>query len=220
MVVLSNIPPSINFSLNGDLSELYRQCFYSLLFLNVVWWFMTDRSKKNSKKSFVFALWQTSSCTIFTAMFMLTHNKLYSIATHAWFLSGMFMDFAYGFIYFPEDMYMLTTNVHHVAYFLLEYYIITVVDFTGIFSLYFLQEFPTFMLNLKRYYNIQNNSYENAFCVSFFLLRIVYYNYINYLYMEIILSGDNMGLLICNIIVNYMHISWWWNYMKDKPNYD
>ena len=181
---------------------------------------MTDRSKKNSKKSFVFALWQTSSCTIFTAMFMLTHNKLYSIATHAWFLSGMFMDFAYGFIYFPEDMYMLTTNVHHVAYFLLEYYSITVVDFTGIFSLYFLQEFPTFMLNLKRYYNIQNNSYENAFCVSFFLLRIVYYNYINYLYMEIILSGDNMGLLICNIIVNYMHISWWWNYMKDKPKYD
>ena len=220
MVVSSNIPPWVNFSLHGDLSALYRQIFYSLLFLHVIWWLMTDRSRKNSKKGFIFALWQTSACTLFTAMFILTHNKWYSIATHAWFLSGMLMDFAYGFIYFPEDMYMLTTNVHHVAYFLLEYYIITVMDFTGIFSLYFLQEFPTFMLNLKRYCDIKNNSYENVFSMSFFLLRIVYFNYINYLYREILFSGDNTGLLVCSVIVNYMHISWWWNYMKEKRNFD
>ena len=98
---------------------------------------MTDRSEKNKKKGFIFALWQTSACTIFAGMFIFTHDRWYSIASHAWFLSGMLMDFVYGFIYFPEDMYMLTTNVHHVAYFILEYYIIGVADFTGFFSLYF-----------------------------------------------------------------------------------
>ena len=220
MVKIVTVPDGINYSLNNDYTELFLQLFYSTLFLNFIWWIMTDRSEKNKKKGFIFALWQTSACTIFTGMFILTHDRWYSIASHAWFLSGMLMDFVYGFIYFPEDMYMLTTNVHHVAYFILEYYIIGVADFTGFFSLYFLQEFPTFLLNLKRYFNIENNTYENIFAISFFLLRIVYYNYINYLCLDILLSFEFYGLAICNVIVNYMHVSWWWDYMKNKPKFD
>ena len=94
------------------LNDLYQHIFYATVFLNFVWWVLTDRTKRNTKKGFVFALWQTSVCTIFTIMFMVTHDEWYSLGAHAAFLSGMLMDFVYGFIYFPEDMYPITTNVH------------------------------------------------------------------------------------------------------------
>ena len=150
-------------------------------------------------------------------MFMVTHDEWYSLGAHAAFLAGMLMDFVYGFIYFPEDMYPITTNVHHVAYFVLEYMIIYVYDFTGHFTLYFLQEFPSFMLNLKRYYSINNPVYERVFAWSFFLLRIVYFNFINCMYSDILLSGNYIFLSVVTLAVNYMHISWFYDYINTKP---
>ena len=199
------------------LNDLYKHIFYATVFLNFGWWVLTDRTKRNTKKGFVFALWQTSVCTIFTIMFMVTHDEWYSLGAHAAFLAGMLMDFVYGFIYFPEDMYPITTNVHHVAYFVLEYMIIYVYDFPGHFTLYFLQEFPSFMLNLKRYYSINNQVYERVFAWSFFLLRIVYFNFINCMYSDILLSGNYIFLSVVTLAVNYMHISWFYDYINTKP---
>ena len=40
------------------LNDLYQHIFYATVFLNFVWWVLTDRTKRNTKKAFIFALWQ------------------------------------------------------------------------------------------------------------------------------------------------------------------
>jgi hypothetical protein len=62
---------------------------------------------------------------------------------------------------------------------------------TGIasrFSVYFVQEFPTVMLQGKRYFDIRNNAFETVFGILFLLLRIVYYLGVSYMMRDIIFA--------------------------------
>jgi len=62
---------------------------------------------------------------------------------------------------------------------------------TGIasrFSVYFVQEFPTVMLQGKRYFDIRNNTFETVFGILFLLLRIFYYLGVSYMMRDIIFA--------------------------------
>jgi energy-converting hydrogenase Eha subunit C len=112
------------FDVEIEWNSLLEHMGYSLLALHVMWYF-EDRTNPK-KASNLFTLSTAVVCGAFSTAFVLTSNPLYTTVAHAWFASGMIMDMAYGYIYYPDYMYFATTTVHHIAYLIMEYYLMKV----------------------------------------------------------------------------------------------
>jgi len=192
--------------------NLIHATMFCLGVLNILWWCFEDRT--NAKKaSNLFALVTSLFCGISSCFYVLTHDVWYATVAHACFLSGIIMDFAYGYIFFPEYMDPLTTTVHHIMYMIMEIYLSTRYDrLAAPFSLFFPQEIPTFLLNLKRYLDIKDVRYEVVFGLTFFLLRILYYFIVSYMLRKDIMADS--FLLAAFVGVAYMHISWFIDWSK------
>jgi len=190
-----------------DIYDFLYDIFICICFLHVLWFF---EDKSNAQKASNVFTGASSICIAsFSVLFIATHDVKYSQLSHASFIAGMVMDLAYGYFMFPEYMYPLTTTFHHVAYCMIEWHLVATGN-AAIFSLYFPQEFPTFLLGLKRYFLIRSQAYELAFGFCYFVFRIVYFLYISYLVRGIIL--EDLFFSGCFLLVAVLHFHWFYDW--------
>jgi hypothetical protein len=187
-----------------DVDLLIEHLFYAILVLHVFWFF---EDKTNPKKaSNLFTLVNSLPTAILSTIYVIKKDVWYSTVSHSWFLSGMIMEMAYGYIYYPEQMVFATTTMHHTAYLFTEWYLVR----TGLaapFSVYFPQEFPTFILQVKRYWFIENNFWlETIFGFLFFFLRWLFYFYVSWSLRHEILNDYFYMFAFSG--VTFMHVTW------------
>jgi hypothetical protein len=105
---------------------------------------------------------------------------------------------------------MLEGYVHHFAHL---FVICFGIKHNIIFqtSPYWVVEFPTFLLNLKRVYNIQNAYYDAFFGASFLIFRLFLFNLIAVLISDTIISS---GAIYIHIVQTSLHLYWFVNWFR------
>ena len=153
-------------------------------FYHIMWF---SENKNNRKKlSNIFTLWGSLGMTVFSVFYLITKNEYYSMIGHATFYNSMIIELIYGSIYFPKYMYLLTTYIHHFIYIGIEYYLLFHSTDVNNLLYYFPQEFPTFLLACKRYFDIHSKTYDLAVCYAFILLRFFYFFYVSFGFFDTI----------------------------------
>ena len=82
----------------------------------------------------------------------------------------------------------------------------------NLLAFFLLQEIPTVILNVKRYYNIKNINFDYLFGFLFLLFRIIYHLYISYYFKDDIIN--NKILLFVVIMSFLLHSFWYYNWLK------
>lgn len=133
-----------------------------------------------------------------------------------YFTSYLLFDITVGSIYYKNSIDILSGYIHHIVYFFISIYAIYSNN-QAIYLLFFIEEFPTFVLGLGSY----NKRYRhnNLFGFSFLFFRIIYHIILTY---GITKYSDHYEILPFSIMALCLHIFWWKNwitkYYKSKKS--
>lgn len=175
----------LNALFSGDWILANTTCF---LFFHVIWGL--EDKKDIQKLSNVFTFWGSSLMTVTSVYYIATEQPEVAILCHSIFYNHMLFELLYGVLYFPKYMHGLTTYTHHIVYLLFEYILIWETSHLYIFVYYFPQEFPTFLLTGKRYFEIDSDFYNLILLVSFIFFRFFYYFAVSYHYRNLFFEND------------------------------
>jgi len=174
------------------------------LFFNMIW-ILEDKTDRR-KLSNIFTLWGSSLITITSGLYIITQRPEMAILCHSIFYNHMLFELVYGYLYFPQYMYGLTTYLHHMVYLFFEYFLICETAHFQKFVYYFPQEFPTFLLALKRYFEIDNDVYNFISLCSFLFFRFFYFLVISHHYRFIILENNFYVLMF--VMIGILQTKW------------
>lgn len=123
-----------------------------------------------------------------------------------YFISYLFFDVTIGSIYYKNNIDILSGYIHHIVYFFISIYAIYTNN-QAIYLLFFIEEFPTFVLGLGSY----NKRYRhnNLFGFSFLFFRIIYHIILTYT----IVIGNDKTILPFSIMALCLHVYWWKNWI-------
>jgi len=173
-------------------------------------WFLRD--KTNIYKSVnIISLNSSFFTSLMCLLFIFTQNQIYLSLVSNVFVVGLFTDFIYTLLYYPEYVDPFLTITHHPFYIFFTFYTISI-NKLNFFAFFLLQEIPTVILNIKRYYSIKNINIDYLFGFLFLLFRIIYHLYISYYFKDVIL--DNKILLFVVITSFILHSYWYYNWLK------
>ena len=192
---------------------LIHQIIGCVLFFQIVWHFENKTDKR--KYSNIFTLWSSILLSIFSIIYIITRNNYYASLTYAIFISYLILEIIYGSIYFNEYMPLISGYIHHIIYILITIYSLYTYDMEilSLFSICFLVEVPTILLNLKRYYNIKSKKLELIYGILFFIFRIILNIYLIYTFKNF----DNL-LWSSGIIVLFVHLKVFYDWYKKYNN--
>jgi hypothetical protein len=157
-----------------------------LIFFQIPW-FLRDKTNINKSVN-VISLNTSFFTTLLSLIFIITRNTFYSTLVYTIFIVGLLVDFIYTVVYYPKYADPLLIMIHHPFYIFFSLYVLSINNIT-LFTLFFLQELPTFVLNIKRYYDIKDINIEYLFGFLFFLFRIIYHIHICYHLQDLILEN-------------------------------
>ena len=155
-----------------------------VLFFNTIW--LLENKSNVRKLSNIFTFWGSCLLTVTSIMYIVTQRSDLANLSHSVFYIHMLFELGYGYFYFPQYMYGLTTYLHHFVYLFFEYFLICKTNHYYLFVYYFPQEFPTFLLACKRYFEIDNDVYNLVLLGSFVFFRFFYFLVVSYQYRMII----------------------------------
>jgi hypothetical protein len=118
------------------------------------------------------------------------------------FLCVNVMDLTWGCVLYRKHLELLTSWVHHPLYIILMLFAITT-RFTQGFSLFMIEELPTFLLALGRI--SPKHRMDAAFGISFFVLRLLYHGFFTYYFISM---NMHWGLIIFMLLTLGVHIFW------------
>ncbi len=164
------------------------------------------RDKKNINKSVnIVSLNSSFFTSLVSLLYVLTGNQNYLPFISNIFIIGLFTDFIYTLLYYPNHVDPLLIMLHHPFYIFLSFYILSI-NKLNFFAFFMLQEIPTVILNIKRYYNIKNINIDYLFGFLFLLFRIIYHLYISYSFRNVIIESK---ILIFTISMSFLLHCWW-----------
>lgn len=121
------------------------------------------------------------------------------------FLSYLISDCIIGKLYYDDKMKGLTGYPHHFIYIIINIVSLFTSNFP-FFSLYFLEELPTFILGIGNY----NQKYRRdlLFGSTFFITRILYHLLVSISLLQ------NKLVSYTALIILPLHAYWFWNWTK------
>jgi len=173
-------------------------------------WFLRDKTNIN-KSINIISLNSSFFTSLISLLFILTQNELYLSLVANVFIVGLFTDFIYTLIYYPKHVDPLLIMTHHPFYIFFTFYTISI-NKVNLLAFFLLQEIPTVILNIKRYYNIKNINFDYLFGFLFLLFRIIYHLYISYQFKDEII--DNKILLFVIIMSFLLHCYWFYGWTQ------
>jgi hypothetical protein len=173
-------------------------------------WFLRDKTNINKSVNII-SLNSSFFTSLMSLLFILTQNELYLSLVANVFIVGLFTDFVYTLIYYPNHIDPLLTMTHHPFYIFFTFYTISI-NKVNLLAFFLLQEIPTVVLNIKRYYNIKNIKIDYLFGFLFLLFRIIYHLYVSYYFKDDI---TNNKILLFVIIMSFvLHCYWFYGWIK------
>ena len=173
-------------------------------------WFLRDKTNINKSVNII-SLNSSFFTSLMSLLFVLTQNELYLSLVANVFIVGLFTDFVYTLIYHPNHIDPLLTMTHHPFYIFFTFYTISI-NKVNLLAFFLLQEIPTVVLNIKRYYNIKNIKIDYLFGFLFLLFRIIYHLYVSYYFKDDII--DNKILLFVIIMSFVLHCYWFYGWLQ------
>ncbi len=196
-------------------TTLVYQLIACVLFFHIIWHFENKYDKY--KCSNIFSLWGSILLSLFSIIYAYTGDNYYSSLTFAIFISYLSLETIYGTIYFRESMPLLTGYIHHTIYLFFILYLLYNYEFSSIafLSLGFLEEIPTILLNIKRYYGIKSESFNLAYGILFLIFRVLYHIYLINKVYYIDNYAFSFGILGLIAHVKFLY-DWYVKYNKKK----
>jgi|688.fasta_scaffold672855_1 hypothetical protein len=173
-------------------------------------WFLRDKTNINKSVNII-SLNSSFFTSLMSLLFILTQNELYLSLVANVFIVGLFTDFVYTLIYHPNHIDPLLIMTHHPFYIFFTFYTISI-NKVNLLAFFLLQEIPTVILNVKRYYNIKNIKIDYLFGFLFLLFRIIYHLYVSYYFKDEII--DNKILLFVIIVSFLLHCWWFYGWLQ------
>lgn len=173
-------------------------------------WFLRDKTNINKSVNII-SLNSSFFTSLMSLLFILTQNELYLSLLANVFIVGLFTDFIYTLIYYPKHVDPFLIMTHHPFYIFFTFYTMSI-NKLNLLAFFLLQEIPTFILNIKRYYNIKNINFDYLFGFLFLLFRIIYHLYMSYYFKDEIIGNK---ILLFVIIVSFLlHSYWFYGWLK------
>ena len=180
----------------GELKKIGKKADLALQLIDK---FSIGQIKTNINKSVnIISLNYNFFTSLISLLFVLTHNELHLSLLANVFIVGLFIDFIYTILYYPNYVDPLLIMFHHPFYIFFTFYTI-IINKVNLLAFFLLQEIPAVILSIKRYYNIKNIKIDYLFGFLFLLFRIIYHLYISYYFKDEII--DNKILLFVVIIL-------------------
>jgi len=188
--------------------------FYSVFAFSLFYvflWIIEDKTDL-AKTSTLFTYANSIVNTICWLLYYFTENSVFLIHGIASLIVSLLAELYYGSRYFPEYMYLLSTYIHHFVFltFISTGFLYDSLQYS---SLVMIIEFPTFLLNHKRRYNINSSLLNGLFGISFFLLRILFWCWLFFIHP--ILSKIH-GLKIPSACVLGVFVYWFILWIKKQ----
>lgn len=182
---------------------------FILICYSIPW--ILKETKDINKLSNLFSLNSAFLTSIVSVLYTFTKNNIYLSLLPNVFIVGLFLDFINRLLFYPEHVDPLLTIVHHTVYIFFTLYAISI-NKLHILSYFMIEEIPTIILNIKRYYSIKNIKIDYLFGFVFLLLRIIYHSYICY-YFKNELINDKLVFGLC-ILSFLLHCWWFYDWLK------
>jgi len=112
----------------------------------------------------------------------------------------------FAHIYLNIPMNLLTCKIHHSSY-LIFLVFLRLHHYSHLFTIFLIEELPTFLLNLGQYDKKYRN--DNLFGFTFFILRIIYHLYV---YLLIYYIHHPYYCDVVFILTTMVHIFWFYNW--------
>ena len=179
-------------------------------------WFLRDKTNINKSVNII-SLNSNFFTSLMSLLFILTQNELYLSLLANVFIVGLFTDFIYTILYYPNHIDPLLIMFHHPFYIFFTFYTISI-NKVNLFAFFLLEEIPAVILNIKRYYNIKNIKIDYLFGFLFLLFRIIYHLYVSYYFKDEIIDNEILlFVVIISFVVHcYLFYSWIHKYIITK----
>jgi hypothetical protein len=150
-------------------------------------WFLRDKTNIN-KSINIMSLNSNFFTSLMSLLFILTRNELYLSLLANVFIVGLFIDFIYTILYYPNYIEPFLIMFHHPFYIFFTFYAISI-NKLNVFAFFLLEEIPAVILNIKRYYNIKDIKIDYLFGFLYLLFRIIYHLYTSYYFKDEIIDN-------------------------------
>lgn len=179
-----------------------KYCVMMFGFFTLVWT-NCDKTNKYVMQNAV-PLSYSILITIFSTCSVFFVSSKFAYLVYACSIVGLLFDLTTGLLYYPKEFPLVEGYIHHIAHILVTLFGIknNIIFQT---TPYWLIELPTFILNFKRVYNIQNAYYDALFGASFLTFRIFLFTLIGVLISDTIIST---GAIYIHIIQTILHVYW------------
>lgn len=159
-----------------NLIFLIRAFIFMCIFYMVLWIFR-DRNADIRSLSYTFTLYNSFICSILSIYYYFTGSIRSVLLILASLTGYMLADTYYGFIYYHNLMRGFNGYIHHIIYLVLVLYTLYY-DWMNTFGLFVITEIPTFILNLKHYFGINNFLIHFIIFLGFLMFRVLLWGFI------------------------------------------
>jgi len=132
-----------------------------------------------------------------------------------WFGLANIVDLAFGIIFYPKYLGLLTAYVHHSVFIWIMLIattgngiFMTATPFASSFMIMLIEELPTFLLALGSVFPAFRT--DLGFGLTFFLLRIAYHGY--FLSYSAISGSDTVCIVLYSLTM-LLHLNWFYNWV-------
>lgn len=193
------------FSLDFEkLVFLIRSFLFMCIFYMGIWIFR-DKTADIRSTSYTFTLYNSLFCSILSTYYYFTANT-YSVLLAVSSLAGyMLADMYYGRIHYHNLMCGFNGYIHHAVYLVFVLYALYY-DWISVFGLFSITEIPTFILNMKYYFGINNFPMDFIIFIGFLLLRVFVWGFLFLKNTDI--AKKYLATSVVCIPAFFLHIHW------------
>ncbi|KAL7068302.1 hypothetical protein ACR3K2_11570 [Cryptosporidium serpentis] len=160
-------------------------------------------------------LWNVYFSNNMNLQSLLDYNtQYYNIYIICLFLATFFWDLVFGFIYFPNDMFIFSGIFHHIAYIIFLLYLIKV-NACNLFLIALPEEIPTILISYRGIFPYHLTMFiSQMFCLNFLLFRIIYHILGYCLLFYSSLNRSITYLWIPTSLTIFVHCNWYINWLR------
>lgn len=185
-----------------------KYCVMMFGFFTLVWT-NCDKNNKYVMQNAI-ALSYSILITIFSTCSIFLVSSNFAHLVYACSIVGLSYDLTTGILNYPKEFPLVEGYIHHIAHILINIFGMSINKvFTS--APFWLVEFPTILLNLKRVYNIQNYYFEALVGASFLTFRIFLYTILGILLFDQLIETKAIYI---HIVQTVLHIYWFYTWFR------
>lgn len=179
--------------------------FSSFTIFYMIVWMFRNRSSHVRELSYTFTFYNSLLCSVLSIYYLFSASKKACLLALASMCSYMLADMYYGWIHYHSFMCGLSGYLHHIAYFIVILYSIYY-DWINVYGAFLIVEIPTFLLNIKYFFQYEGFAMDFSIFVGFLLFRVLGWGLLIQQNMDI--AREYKFTLSTTFVALLLHIYW------------